>query len=38
MSSRPLRIVGKPRRRVDGRGKVTGLTQFADDIMMPFFF
>jgi 4-hydroxybenzoyl-CoA reductase subunit alpha len=28
-------VVGKPRRRVDGRAKVTGLTRFADDIMLP---
>ena len=27
--------VGKPRRRVDGRAKVTGLTKFADDIVLP---
>ena len=24
-------VIGKPRRRVDGRAKVTGLTRFADD-------
>ena len=29
------RIVGHPRRRVDGRAKVTGQTRFADDIMLP---
>src|SRR5260221_8130647 len=28
-------VVGKPRRRVDGRAKVTGLTRFADDVMLP---
>ncbi len=28
-------VIGKPRRRVDGRAKVTGLTRFADDIMLP---
>lgn len=28
-------IVGKPRRRVDGRAKVTGQTRFADDIALP---
>lgn len=33
--SRPTRIVGQPRRRVDGRAKVTGQTRFADDIMLP---
>ena len=27
--------VGKPRRRVDGRAKVTGQTRFADDIALP---
>ena len=30
-----LRLIGKPRRRVDGRAKVTGQTKFADDIMLP---
>jgi 4-hydroxybenzoyl-CoA reductase alpha subunit len=35
MSGRPLRIIGTPRRRVDGRAKVTGQTRFADDIMLP---
>ena len=29
------RIVGRPRRRVDGRAKVTGQTKFADDIVLP---
>jgi 4-hydroxybenzoyl-CoA reductase subunit alpha len=28
-------VIGKPRRRVDGRAKVTGRTIFADDIMLP---
>src|SRR5438445_10461707 len=28
-------VIGKPRRRVDGRAKVTGLTRFADDVMLP---
>jgi 4-hydroxybenzoyl-CoA reductase alpha subunit len=28
-------IIGRPRRRVDGRAKVTGQTRFADDIMLP---
>jgi 4-hydroxybenzoyl-CoA reductase subunit alpha len=28
-------VVGKPRRRVDGRAKATGLTRFADDVMLP---
>ena len=30
-----LRVIGKARRRVDGRAKVTGLTKFADDIVLP---
>jgi 4-hydroxybenzoyl-CoA reductase subunit alpha len=30
-----MRIIGKPRRRVDGRAKVTGQTTFADDVMLP---
>ena len=29
------RIIGRPRRRVDGRAKVTGQTRFADDISLP---
>jgi 4-hydroxybenzoyl-CoA reductase alpha subunit len=33
--SRPPRIIGQPRRRVDGRAKVTGQTRFADDIVLP---
>src|SRR5262249_12823474 len=28
-------VIGKPRRRVDGRAKVTGQTRFADDVMLP---
>jgi len=28
-------IVGKPRRRVDGRSKVTGALRYADDLFMP---
>ena len=28
-------VVGKPRRRVDARAKVTGQTRFADDIALP---
>jgi len=38
MSARPktrFEVLGKPRRRVDGRAKVTGLTKFADDIVLP---
>jgi len=30
-----LRVIGKPRRRVDARAKVTGQTRFADDIFLP---
>jgi 4-hydroxybenzoyl-CoA reductase subunit alpha len=30
-----LRIIGKPRRRVDSRGKVTGATRYADDLSFP---
>jgi 4-hydroxybenzoyl-CoA reductase subunit alpha len=29
------RLIGTPRRRVDGRAKVTGQTKFADDLMLP---
>src|SRR5262249_56537123 len=31
----PMNIIGKPRRRVDARAKVTGQTRFADDLMLP---
>jgi len=30
-----MKVVGKPRRRVDARAKVTGQTRFADDIFLP---
>jgi 4-hydroxybenzoyl-CoA reductase alpha subunit len=30
-----LAVIGKSRRRVDGRAKVTGQTRFADDIVLP---
>src|SRR5580765_1188792 len=30
-----MNIIGIPRRRVDGRAKVTGQTRFADDLMLP---
>src|ERR1044072_8982324 len=30
-----MKVVGKPRRRVDGRAKVSGQTRFADDIVLP---
>jgi 4-hydroxybenzoyl-CoA reductase alpha subunit len=32
---RGFRVIGVPRRRVDGRAKVTGQTRFADDIFLP---
>jgi 4-hydroxybenzoyl-CoA reductase alpha subunit len=35
MTSREPRIIGRARRRVDARAKVTGQTRFADDIMLP---
>ena len=35
MSRTAHRIVGKPRRRVDARAKVTGQTRFADDLIFP---
>ncbi|HMF57877.1 MAG TPA: molybdopterin cofactor-binding domain-containing protein [Pyrinomonadaceae bacterium] len=31
----PLKVVGKPFRKVDARAKCTGQTKFADDIMLP---
>ncbi len=30
-----MKVIGRPRRRVDGRAKVTGQTRFADDLMLP---
>jgi len=30
-----MKVIGKPRRRVDGRAKVTGHTRFADDLVLP---
>ncbi len=35
MSERATRLIGRPRRRVDGRAKVTGQTRFADDLVLP---
>ena len=35
MSADSLKVIGEPRRRVDGRAKVTGQTRFADDITFP---
>src|ERR1700704_2841812 len=30
-----MKVLGKARRRVDGRAKVTGQTRFADDVVLP---
>ena len=35
MNDGSLKVIGEPRRRVDGRAKVTGQTRFADDITFP---
>ena len=35
MSAKPTGPIGKARRRVDGRAKVTGQTRFADDLSFP---
>jgi 4-hydroxybenzoyl-CoA reductase subunit alpha len=32
---RDFDVIGKPRRRVDGRAKVSGRTLFADDLFFP---
>ena len=34
-SGEPLKVVGKPFRKVDARAKCTGQTKFADDIVLP---
>ena len=34
-AKRKLEVVGKARRRIDGRGKVTGQARFADDLSLP---
>jgi 4-hydroxybenzoyl-CoA reductase alpha subunit len=34
-AKRRFDVIGRPRRRVDGRAKVTGLTRFADDMVLP---
>src|SRR5215213_4514293 len=31
----PLKVIGKPFRKVDARAKCTGQTKFADDITLP---
>src|SRR5919199_6703991 len=35
ISGKPLKVVGKPFRKVDARQKCTGQTKFADDITLP---
>jgi 4-hydroxybenzoyl-CoA reductase subunit alpha len=35
MTRAATRVIGVPRRRVDGRAKVTGQTIFADDLVLP---
>jgi 4-hydroxybenzoyl-CoA reductase alpha subunit len=35
MKREKLEVIGVPRRRVDGRAKVTGQTRFADDLQLP---
>ena len=35
MTRGKLNTIGIPRRRVDGRAKVTGQTRFADDVALP---
>ena len=34
-NGRPLKVVGKPFRKVDARAKCNGQTKFADDIVLP---
>src|SRR6266849_5534143 len=34
-NGKPLKVVGKPLRKVDARAKCTGQTKFADDIFLP---
>ncbi len=35
VNDKPLKVVGKPFRKVDARAKCTGQTKFADDIVLP---
>ncbi len=35
MAANGHKVIGKPIRRIDGRSKVTGLTKFADDLVLP---
>src|SRR5205807_6274299 len=34
-NGKPLKVVGKPFRKVDARAKCTGQTKFTDDIVLP---
>src|SRR5262244_2995439 len=34
-NGKPLKVIGKPFRKVDARAKCTGQTRFADDITLP---
>src|SRR5881392_3417422 len=34
-NGKPLKVIGKPFRKVDARAKCTGQTKFADDIILP---
>src|SRR5436309_9182070 len=34
-SGEPLKVIGRPFRKVDARAKCTGQTKFADDIVLP---
>src|SRR2546427_7789140 len=34
-NGQPLKVVGRPFRKVDARAKCTGQTRFADDIVLP---
>src|SRR5215467_4695302 len=34
-NGKPLKVVGRPFRKVDARAKCTGQTRFADDIALP---
>jgi 4-hydroxybenzoyl-CoA reductase subunit alpha len=34
-NGKPLKVIGKPFRKVDARSKCTGQTKFADDIVLP---
>src|SRR5918994_5866605 len=34
-NGKPMKVIGKPFRKVDARAKCTGQTKFADDIILP---